>query len=86
MWQTLAATRSCANARALPAHTLAPIVTRRAGIHAGELGWAAARQRRRSALASRDGVVAALPDGIAMCQEQWVCKPRDGKDGNCGNR
>ena len=30
-------------------------VTRRAGIHAGELGWAAVRKRRRSALASRAG-------------------------------
>ena len=27
---------------------MAPIVTRRAGIHAGELGWAAVRQRRRA--------------------------------------
>jgi hypothetical protein len=27
---------------------MAPIVTRRAGIYAGELGWAAVRQRRRA--------------------------------------
>ena len=40
---------------ALPPPPLAPIVTRRAGIHAGELGWAAVRERRRSALASRAG-------------------------------
>ena len=38
------------NLAALPALALAPIVTRRASIHTGELGRAAARQRRSSAL------------------------------------
>jgi hypothetical protein len=46
---------------ASPLPPLAPIVTRRAGIHAGELGWAAVRKRRRSALASRAGRRGARP-------------------------
>jgi hypothetical protein len=48
MRQTLAAVRRSANSRNFPVTPLAPIVTRRAGIHAGELGWAAVRKRRRA--------------------------------------
>ena len=55
MWQTLAATRSCANARALPAHTLAPIVTRRAGIPCRRAWVGGGAPAPTRALASRAG-------------------------------
>ena len=34
----------------------------------------------------RDGAVAALPDGIAVCQKSGVLQPLSGKDGNRDER
>ena len=54
-WASAIPSAAALSNQALPSSRLAPIVTRRAGILAGEVGRAAARERRPRALASRAG-------------------------------